>query len=281
MSSVNAQKPNAAGAGQAKCDLQGGDGKIRIYSEQKDQFVEFNYLDQTGNLRFDALNQFARITASPDGTLGEMNSNLLFLLDKIQDHFGVDTIEVISGYRSRNYNNNLKMEGRNVATKSMHMYGQAIDLHIDEVDEKDLRDYARKLGCGGVGFYPNLHFVHIDFGNVREWTERALGRKLVGKGPIVIQTDRNYYIDGGVVKLSRVAEKASPLSAVARSADAEGNWILQLFRRGKWQDVRPLGEDRVQIILKAPGLAYGKYRVRIGGKESSYSNEFYLKKTYK
>ena len=33
----------------------------------------------------------------------------------------------------------------------------------------DLRDAARSLKAGGVGFYPRQNFVHIDTGRVRHW----------------------------------------------------------------------------------------------------------------
>ena len=33
----------------------------------------------------------------------------------------------------------------------------------------DLRDAARSLQAGGVGFYPREAFVHLDTGRVRHW----------------------------------------------------------------------------------------------------------------
>ena len=33
----------------------------------------------------------------------------------------------------------------------------------------DLRDAARSLRLGGVGFYPGSNFVHLDTGRIRGW----------------------------------------------------------------------------------------------------------------
>ena len=35
---------------------------------------------------------------------------------------------------------------------------------------KDLREAALRLKAGGVGYYPDRHFVHLDVGPVRHWS---------------------------------------------------------------------------------------------------------------
>jgi len=78
--------------------------------------------------------------------------------------------EVISGYRSPGTNATLRStrEG-GVAKHSLHMDGKAIDVRLPGVPLADLRDAARSLRGGGVGFYPREQFVHIDTGRVRHW----------------------------------------------------------------------------------------------------------------
>ena len=49
------------------------------------------------------------------------------------------------------------------------MEGKAIDLRLPGVALVDLRDAALSLQAGGVGFYPNDNFVHVDTGAVRSW----------------------------------------------------------------------------------------------------------------
>jgi uncharacterized protein YcbK (DUF882 family) len=59
--------------------------------------------------------------------------------------------------------------GGGVARQSLHMLGQAIDIRIPGVPLTDLRDAALSLATGGVGFYAESNFVHLDIGRVRSW----------------------------------------------------------------------------------------------------------------
>ena len=103
-------------------------------------------------------------------------------------------IHIICGYRSPKTNAFLKRVGRNVAKKSQHMVGRAIDLYFPDVASKKIRNSALVRKVGGVGYYRSsggpTGFVHIDSGNVRHWgpaigkTEMAQifrdGRKTLG-----------------------------------------------------------------------------------------------------
>jgi uncharacterized protein YcbK (DUF882 family) len=81
-------------------------------------------------------------------------------------------IHIISGYRSSETNAMLKNVGRNVAKKSMHIQGKAIDLYFPDVPTERLRNSALVRDIGGVGYYPRSGasgFVHVDSGRVRHW----------------------------------------------------------------------------------------------------------------
>ncbi|HZR45724.1 MAG TPA: DUF882 domain-containing protein, partial [Candidatus Manganitrophaceae bacterium] len=78
-------------------------------------------------------------------------------------------IHVISGYRSPEYNALLIREGRGAAKKSLHLQGKAIDIRIPAVGLDILRKTALSLEYGGVGYYPQSGFVHLDSGAVRFW----------------------------------------------------------------------------------------------------------------
>jgi uncharacterized protein YcbK (DUF882 family) len=49
------------------------------------------------------------------------------------------------------------------------MEGRAIDVRLPGIALADLRDAALLLKAGGVGYYPDQQFVHIDTGRVRHW----------------------------------------------------------------------------------------------------------------
>ena len=76
---------------------------------------------------------------------------------------------VVCGYRSHETNEARRRESRGVAQHSFHLTGQAIDLFLPDVSLGDLRQAARSLEAGGVGYYPSSGFVHVDSGPIREW----------------------------------------------------------------------------------------------------------------
>lgn len=76
---------------------------------------------------------------------------------------------IISGYRSPATNTSLRKKSKGVASRSMHMQGKAIDFRIPGFSTRRLRNVARKMKAGGVGYYPKSNFVHVDTGRVRYW----------------------------------------------------------------------------------------------------------------
>jgi uncharacterized protein YcbK (DUF882 family) len=76
---------------------------------------------------------------------------------------------VISGYRSPATNKKLRKTSKGVASSSLHMQGKAIDIRIPGFRTRQLRNVARKLKVGGVGYYSKSDFVHVDIGRVRYW----------------------------------------------------------------------------------------------------------------
>lgn len=98
---------------------------------------------------------------------------LLDLLFELNGVLGTDQpFHVISGYRSPETNAMLHERGgaqSGVATHSLHMDGKAIDIRVPGIKLTHLRDAARSLKRGGVGFYAASDFVHVDTGRVRYW----------------------------------------------------------------------------------------------------------------
>jgi uncharacterized protein YcbK (DUF882 family) len=78
-------------------------------------------------------------------------------------------IQVISGYRSPQTNAMLHERSNGVANKSLHMQGMAIDIRVPGVQLDYLHKAALDMSRGGVGFYPQSDFVHVDVGAVRHW----------------------------------------------------------------------------------------------------------------
>lgn len=102
-----------------------------------------------------------------------IDPDLLDLLFLLNARLGTDQpFQVISGYRTPETNAMLQERGgthSGVATHSLHIEGKAIDIRVPGIRLDHLRETARALKLGGVGYYPASNFVHVDTGRVRHW----------------------------------------------------------------------------------------------------------------
>ena len=115
-----------------------------------------------------AINQLLR--DHRNGEVAHIDHRLLDQLYLLQHDLADNKhFEVISGYRSLSTNKKLQKATTGVAKKSLHMQGRAIDVRLTGVDLKHLRQAAIKLKAGGVGYYPESNFVHLDTGRHRFW----------------------------------------------------------------------------------------------------------------
>ena len=104
------------------------------------------------------------------GDVHPIDPYLLDLVHRLQLTMACDgSVHVISGYRSPKTNAMLAQRSGKVAKNSYHVKGMAIDLRLPGRRLEDVRDMAMRLGGGGVGFYPDSQFVHVDTGPVRAW----------------------------------------------------------------------------------------------------------------
>lgn len=105
------------------------------------------------------------------GQVCRMDPKLFDYLFRLKQTLGSDApFQVISGYRCPATNTKLRQKSRGgVAKRSLHMEGKALDIRISGVSLHDLRDAAKASRRGGVGFYPQDKFVHVDTGAVRSW----------------------------------------------------------------------------------------------------------------
>ncbi len=114
------------------------------------------------------INRFLGDFRTGDTTV--MNPGLLDLIYDIRAALGSHgTYEIISAYRSPKTNEMLRATGGGVARNSQHLLGTAIDVRLEDIPIEELRDAAVAMHRGGVGFYKQSDFVHIDTGRVRRW----------------------------------------------------------------------------------------------------------------
>jgi uncharacterized protein YcbK (DUF882 family) len=105
-----------------------------------------------------------------DGASHALDPALFDILYDLRAAAGVDApYEIISAYRSPATNELLRNQTQGVAEKSMHMQGKALDVRLRGFPTGRLHELALGLQRGGVGYYPDSDFVHIDTGKVRTW----------------------------------------------------------------------------------------------------------------
>lgn len=144
-----------------------GDGVITIYNTHSHELETVQYKNEDGymNEGLNEINYLLRCRMNDEKA--QMSLKLITLIDHIQDHFGVSKIDIISAYRSPEFNRSLRKRGHRAAKESLHMKGLAVDMVVPGVPMRKLRDYAKSLKMGGVGYYKR--FVHVDVGPVRYW----------------------------------------------------------------------------------------------------------------
>ena len=114
------------------------------------------------------LNAFLRDTQTNAQTeMDPLLFDVLWHTMKICGYGG--SVEVLSAYRSPTTNAWLASVSRGVARDSQHMNGNAMDIRFPGVPVFRIRQAARSLQMGGVGFYPRSGFVHLDTGPIRYW----------------------------------------------------------------------------------------------------------------
>ena len=99
-----------------------------------------------------------------------IDTELLDQLFDLKQTLGLNKpFHIISGYRSPFTNAQLRKHSHGVAEHSFHMQGRAIDIRVEGVSSKMIRNAALTMAQGGVGYYPRNNFVHLDSGRFRTW----------------------------------------------------------------------------------------------------------------
>jgi len=100
----------------------------------------------------------------------QIDTALLDQMFELKQTLGINKpFHIISAYRSPASNAQLRKQGHGVAEHSYHLQGRAIDIRVEGVSSKTIRNTALHMAQGGVGYYPRSNFVHLDTGDFRNW----------------------------------------------------------------------------------------------------------------
>ena len=144
--------------------------RLAFYHTHTSETLDIVYRENGAYLP-DALAEIRRLFRDfRTGDVHVIDPALLDLLHAVQAATGRDgRFEIISAYRSPATNHLLATRSSGVADRSLHLEGRAIDVRLPGVRTSDLHRAALDRAGGGVGYYPESDFVHIDTGRVRRW----------------------------------------------------------------------------------------------------------------
>lgn len=148
-----------------------GEYELRLFDTHSGKRLNIVYRRGTDYIP-EALTELdAHLRDRRTGDIRHSDARVFDLLHDLQAKLGrLDSeIDVVCGYRSPWSNEFLRTHGHKVAQHSLHMQAMAVDIRISGVSASRLRDAALSLGRGGVGYYAESEFVHVDVGRVRRW----------------------------------------------------------------------------------------------------------------
>jgi len=154
---------------------------------------------------------------------------LVDFLGSVLDAVGATRATVLSGYRTLTTNAMLANTTFGVAEHSQHMFGRALDFYLPSRIEEAVRA-ARAMQRGGVGWYPNSRFIHIDTGPMRNWKldGHGFGNLLLGNPSLRFHEPIAISPNGKFV----VSRTGRPISAADR---------LEIHRLLENEAGRPIG----------------------------------------
>ncbi len=144
--------------------------RLRFHNLHTEEKIDVTYWAEGGYVSGSLVQINHILRDHRTGEVANIDTRLLDLLHRVSATIETARpFEIISAFRSPTSNQMLAETTNGVAKHSLHMEGKAIDLRIPGVELADLRRAALMLKGGGVGYYPDSNFVHVDVGRVRTW----------------------------------------------------------------------------------------------------------------
>ena len=198
-----------------------GTGTLTIVNAHTDERATVRYRRADGTYDPAALATLRHLFRSRgDGAETDISLRLVEILSRLQSMTKRPELVLDSGYRSPDYNQGLKQQGRRVAGGSLHTEGLAADLAFPRPMLRDLWMRVRALDCCGAGYYAKEGFLHVDTGRPRFWeaaTSRVDENLSAGNARLFARTEYDRYAAGEPMRVTLHALTVPPVR-VARAA---------------------------------------------------------------
>ncbi len=198
-----------------------GDGNLALVNGHTDERVRARYRQADGNYDAAALSRIRRLFRSrTDQREGVLSLRLVEVLSALQQRARVSELVLVSGYRSPQFNDALRRDGKQAAGGSLHTEGLAADLAFPRPRLAPLWHALRDLDCCGVGLYERESFLHVDVGRPRFWeaaTSRVSENLSAGNARLFARTEFDRYRREEPIVVTLHAMTVPPV-AIARAA---------------------------------------------------------------
>lgn len=215
-----------------------GNGVVKLKSKNtQGKIVESAYRKKDGHYDPTTLSEINSLFGMPAESIGDgVSLRLIALLDYLEDKFAPGkTLLLTSTYRSPQFNESLRKQGKLAGKTSYHMEGMAADVVFPGANAKEIWEYVKSLDCCGIGHYGG-NTLHIDSGKPRFWTA-ATALPLENEDPqnrnIYLVTDRDYYKTGELMLLQFTAVSNYPFGLVSEFKIFENDREVMNFLLGK------------------------------------------------
>ena len=193
-----------------------GDGTVSLTNAKTNRSARVRYRTDEGTCPQEAREEIDRLFGVPANSGEHISLRLVSALDYVEDHFDLPIV-VISGFRSQEYNDNLRGRGGGAARASLHIEGMAADIKVRKNLAKKIWESVKDMHCCGIGFYGG-DSVHIDTGPARFWTQttsKVHTNISENNKQIMVRTDQDIYLPGEKVELKLARITSYPVGLVA------------------------------------------------------------------
>ena len=252
-----------------------GSGSLHLKNLRNERETKIHLLNRDGSFNEKSFDKADWVFGFPTTEKGEhISPRLLFMLSYFCDKVASGKmITIESGYRSPDYNNDIRKKGANAAKTSAHIDGMALDFWIEDVDGKGLWELVRAKNCCGVGHYGGKS-IHLDAGRPRYWEAATSGTKSEKPDDnrhIFLSTDFDRYTTGEEIRLSLSGISTfgfgvRPTVQVYNPVDVEKPIAsVQIKNRNETGCImiRDYKSSRFLYISLPHGLSNGRYKVKI------------------
>jgi uncharacterized protein YcbK (DUF882 family) len=167
---------SVGGASAAPRFFVAGDGTLAVVGMHGGDRASVTYRRPDGTYDDDAFARLQHVFRSRgDGATGPLTPRFVELLGYLYEITGREPLQILSGYRSPDYNAAIRARGAKAASASLHTEGMAADVAFPRARLRDLWLRIRSLECCGAGYYAENGFLHVDVGQPRFWEPATSG----------------------------------------------------------------------------------------------------------